>query len=67
MRHSDPQVRSLIRDDASGIADVLAAKTYVQVQAELEKRGVETTIAALDARLHAAVAPPAAEIPAPTL
>jgi hypothetical protein len=67
MRQSDPQIRALMLDDASGIADFLAARMYVRVHAELAKRGVETTIAALDARLHAAVAPPAAKIPVSTL
>jgi hypothetical protein len=54
--------------DTSGIDDTefLAAKMPVQARAEFAKRGVETTIAELDVRLHAAVAPPrAAEIQAP--
>jgi hypothetical protein len=54
--------------DTSGIDDTefLAVKMPVQARAEFAKRGVATTIAELDARLHAAVAPPpAAEIEAP--
>jgi hypothetical protein len=48
-------------------ADFLAAKMLLRVHAELAERGFETTIATLDSRPHAALAPYPAKTPASPL